>query len=119
MSINVERIGETLVVEHYAEDISDAHHCRVVSVSDFLNQRLGQATINVTWELVVEPSDHGGIMFTNRVIAHTADALEELLGAAGVKVEMVHDSMQDNAAAHDAEETPLFARNIAARCGRA
>lgn len=115
MSINVERIGETLLFEHYVEDISEAHHCRVVSVSDFLNDRLGQATINVTWELIVEPADGSGVTFTNRVIAHTTDDLEELLNAAGVKVEMVRDSMQQNAAAHNAEETPLFARNIAAR----
>lgn len=119
MSINVERIGETLLFEHYVEDISEAHHCRVVSVSDFLNDRLGRATISVTWELLVEPADGGGVTFTNRVIAHTTDALQELLDAAGVKVETVRDSMQQNAAAHNAEETPLFARNIAARFSRA
>jgi hypothetical protein len=119
MSINIERIGETLLFEHYVEDISEAHHCRVVSVSDFLNDRLGQATINVTWELLAEPAEHAGVTFTNRVLAHTTDALEELLGVAGVRVEMVRDSMQQNAAAHNAEETPLFARNIAERFGKA
>lgn len=119
MSIKIERIGQTLLFEHYGEDISEAHHCRVVSLSDFLNDRLGQATINVTWELLVQPADRGGVTFTNRVLAHTTDALEELLDAAGVSVEMVHDSMQQNAAAHNAEETPLFARNIAARFGEA
>jgi hypothetical protein len=67
----------------------------------------------------VQPADRGGVTFTNRVLAHTTDALEELLDAAGVSVEMVHDSMQQNAAAHNAEETPLFARNIAARFGEA
>jgi hypothetical protein len=118
MSINVERIGETLLFEHYAEDISEAHHCRVVSLSDFLNHRLGQATIHVTWELLVEPADPGGVTFTNRIIAHTTGALEELLDAAGVTVEMVRDSMHQNAAAHNAEETPLFARDITTRFDR-
>ncbi len=117
--LSLERIGESLLFEHYVEDISEAHHCRVVSVSDLLNDQLGQTTINVTWELAVEPADRGGVWFTNRVIAHTTDALEALLDGAGVTVEMVRDSMQQNAAAHNAEETPLFARNIAARFGTA
>ena len=119
MSINIERIGETLLFEHYVEDISDAHRCRVVSVSDFLNERLGQATISVTWELTVAQASSGGVTFTNRVIAHTTDALQELLDAAGVQVEMIRDAMRQNAAAHNAEETPLFARNIATRFAEA
>jgi hypothetical protein len=115
MSINIEKIGETLLFEHYVEDISNPDHCRVVSISDFLNDRLGQATIQVTWELKVATDNQGGSTLTNRITAHTTDALEELFAQAGVSVAALRGAMHDNAAAHNAEETPLFAANIARR----
>src|SRR5262249_45124100 len=34
MSINVEVIGGTLMVQHYVADVHEPHHCRMVSLSD-------------------------------------------------------------------------------------
>jgi hypothetical protein len=42
MSINVERIGETLTIQQYVAEIDEKHHCRMVSMSDAFstNRRL-------------------------------------------------------------------------------
>jgi hypothetical protein len=34
MSINVEMIGGSIVVQHYVEDIAEKHHIRLISLSD-------------------------------------------------------------------------------------
>src|SRR5262245_33642230 len=34
MSINVEVIGGTLMVQHYVAEVYEPHHCRMVSLSD-------------------------------------------------------------------------------------
>ena len=36
MSINVEMIGGSIVVQHYVEDIAEKHHIRLISLSDTL-----------------------------------------------------------------------------------
>ena len=37
MSINVEVIGGTLMVQHYVAEVHEPHHCRMVSLSDVQN----------------------------------------------------------------------------------
>jgi hypothetical protein len=53
MSLNVEEIGGSLVVEHY-EDISEKQHCRVISTSDVFVQG-SRTTVHVVWDLSVTP----------------------------------------------------------------
>ena len=54
MSLNVEEIGGSLVVEHYVEDISEKQHCRVISTSDVFVQG-SRTTVHVVWDLSVTP----------------------------------------------------------------
>jgi hypothetical protein len=37
MSINVETIGDTLVVQHYVGEVREPHFCRMVSISDSIS----------------------------------------------------------------------------------
>lgn len=66
MSLNVEKIAENLMVQHYVEDISDRDHCRVDSISDSYMQN-EHSKIGVTWELMVTKVAEASCEFSNLV----------------------------------------------------
>jgi hypothetical protein len=114
MSINVERPGGTLLVQHYVEDASSRDRCRVVSLSDALTP-MGPSTYGVAWTVRVEPAAGGGSTFFNQVrVVATKDFLA-LLAKNGVPLEAAAANAQQVVDAHNAEETPLFAANLAAK----
>lgn len=112
MSINVEQVADTLLVQHYVEDICNQDHCRVNSLSDSFSPA-GRTKLNVTWELRVKKISDTACEFSNRVIVSpTADFLN-LLEAVPIKdVAPVKNQMAQNVQAHNEEETPLFAKDI-------
>ena len=57
MSINVEIIGGSMIVEHYVETLGSKSHLILDSTSDVFTPN-GRTTIHVTWELSVK--DVGG-----------------------------------------------------------
>jgi len=120
MSINVERIGR-LIVQHYVEDIALRDRCRLVSVSDAFGPAMtDHGRIGVMWEFAVEPIDAATTKFINHVRVTAVDGHEEALHRQGVALEAVQQRMQSVLAPHNAEETPLFAKDIErkARAGR-
>jgi hypothetical protein len=50
MSINVETIGDALVVQHYVAETREPHLCRMVSISDSISP-VGRTRLQVIWEL--------------------------------------------------------------------
>src|ERR1700722_17790175 len=50
MSINVETIGDALVVQHYVAEIHEPQLCRMVSISDSISPA-GRTRLQVIWEL--------------------------------------------------------------------
>src|SRR5277367_2136918 len=50
MSINVETIGDALVVQHYVAEIHEPALCRMVSISDAINKN-GRTKVEVEWTL--------------------------------------------------------------------
>jgi hypothetical protein len=52
MSINVEMVGETLMIQHYIGEITEPHLCRMVSLSDAFTPN-GRTKVQVLWELSV------------------------------------------------------------------
>lgn len=50
MSINVETIGEALMVQHFVAEVSEPHFCRLISVSDAITRR-GRTKVHLIWEL--------------------------------------------------------------------
>jgi hypothetical protein len=111
MSLNVEEIGGSLVVEHYVEDIAEKQHCRVASTSDvFANGN--RTTVHVVWELIAKPLSDIGCAFTNVVLVHTTDDYENFLEKSGITFEQAKAALASAVEAHNAEETPLFAGSI-------
>lgn len=115
MSLNVEKVADTLLIQHYVEDISEKQLCRVHSVSDSFSA-MGNTTLGVVWEVSVKPINNNSCELSNRVVTLQTEQFAELLRAvnatdwASVKMRM-----GQNVAVHNAEETPLFAKDIEAK----
>ena len=52
MSINVEILGGSLMVQHYVEEIGQPDHVRLVSISDLFTPT-GRTKMGVNWDLSV------------------------------------------------------------------
>ncbi|MBL0742685.1 hypothetical protein [Chryseolinea lacunae] len=112
MSLNVELIGGTLLVQHYVEDISLSDHCRVNSISDSISAA-GNTTLGITWELKIRKVNDDSCELTNRVVVNFTDAFLTLLQHANITdLEPVKLRMAENVKAHNHEETPRFASDI-------
>ena len=66
MSINVEVIGGSLIVQHYVEDVATPDHLRLTSRSDLFTPT-GRTKIDVVWDLRVRKIDDQSCEFTNTV----------------------------------------------------
>lgn len=111
VSINVEKVGN-LIISHYNEDVSERDHCRVVSISDVLTPQGGRTTSRITWELKATALDNGRCEFLNRVAVHATPEFHKFLAENKVDIEQAKAAMVRDLEAHNAEETPLFARSI-------
>ncbi len=56
MSINVEVIGGSMIVQHYVEETGEPHHLQLVSRSDLFTPA-GRSRIDVVWDLRVRRID--------------------------------------------------------------
>lgn len=111
VSINVEQPGDTLMVQHYVEDVAGRDRCRVVSRTDAMSP-LGRTEWQVTWEVTTTPIDATTCEFTNHFHVEASDAFLALLKANGVSIDQVGEAAQKVADQHNEEETPLFALDI-------
>jgi hypothetical protein len=114
MSINVERIGDGLVVQHYIGEITEKHHCRMVSRSDVYG-RNGRTKIRVIWEQRVKPIDDRRCEYSSRVVAFTTSEYMTSLEKHGITLEEATAARQAAASSHQQRETPLFARSLERR----
>ena len=111
MSINVEVIGGTLMVQHYVAEVHEPHHCRMVSLSD-VQTPTGWTKIWVIWELSVTELDSASCRYTNQVLSYPTPAFLETLEVAGISFK---DSAADRQAAtddHNRRETALYAQSL-------
>jgi len=111
MSINVEVIGGSLMVQHYVEKLGRKDHLILESVSDVFTPA-GRTTINVTWELRVKPLADGTCEFTNHVQSSATDEMLSFLERQGIPFEIFRTQRQPMSIAHNKGETPLFAASI-------
>ncbi len=117
MSLNVETIGGNLMVQHYVEDIADKHHVRLLSTSDVIGPS-GRTKSGVVWELTVRALDAQSCELTNHVIGKTTPEYWEHLGKSGVPFDVARQAQDIASAAHNAQETPLFAKSMEAKALR-
>ncbi len=111
MSINVEIIGGSLMVQHYVEKVGEKHHVVLESVSDVFTPS-GRTTIHVQWEFSVKAIDGGRCEFTNRVRSRATEDLLSLLDRQGIPLDAFRTQRQPMSIAHNRGETPLFAQSI-------
>ena len=111
MSINVETIGGSLMVQHYVETLGEKHHLILDSDSDVFTPT-GRVTIHVTWELSVKEIDKDRCEFTNRVQSFGTPEMLGSLDRQGIPFEIFKTQRQPMSIAHNKGETPLFAASI-------
>ncbi|MBY5567712.1 hypothetical protein HFO55_10700 [Rhizobium leguminosarum] len=111
MSINVETIGGSLMVQHYIETLGEKDHLILDSNSDVFTPS-GRTTIHVTWELSAKRIDEARCEFTNRVRSYATDEMLGFLDRQGIPFDIFRTQRQPMSIAHNKGETPLFAASI-------
>src|SRR5215469_16030986 len=66
MSINVEVLGGSPMVQQYVEEIGEPHHPRLISNSDVFTPT-GRVKVDVSWDLRVKRIDDSTCEFANMV----------------------------------------------------
>ena len=111
VSINVEQPGDTLMVQHYVEDVAERDRCKVVSRTDAFTP-LGRTLWQVIWQVSVRAIDANSSEFTNHFEVEATEGFLALLQSHGVTLEQIAPVAQQKADEHNEEETPLFAADI-------
>jgi len=112
MSINVEKVADNLLIQHYIEEIGKRKHCKLNSISDSISP-LGKTKLGVTWELKIMPlSNDRCEIINNVVVTATPDFLVLLKSLGIVDFNDVKKEMLKHLEIHNNEETPLFASDI-------
>jgi len=111
MSINVETIGGSLMVQHYVETLGEKDHLILESVSDIVTPT-GRTTIHVLWELSVKRIDDQTCEFTNHVRSRATEEFKTFLDRQGIPFDVFRAQRQPMSIAHNKGETPLFAASI-------
>lgn len=111
MSINVETIGGSLMVQHYVETLAEKHHLILESVSEIFTPT-GRTTIHVLWELNAKRIDDRTCEFTNHVRSRATEEFKTFLDRQGIPFDVFRAQRQPMSIAHNQGETPLFASSI-------
>jgi hypothetical protein len=111
MSINVEMIGATLMIQHYVAEVATATLCRMVSISDAFTPN-GRTRVQVIWTLSVKRIDDRSCEYTNSVVAHPTVEFMEFIAKHNISFEEAAAARQRDGGDHNRRETPLFAASI-------
>jgi hypothetical protein len=111
MSINVEVIGGSLMVQHYVETLGKKDHLILDSVSDVFTPT-GRTTINVRWELRAQAIDGGRCESTNRVRSTATKEFPTFLDRHSIPFDVFRAQRQPMSIAHSRGGTPHFAASI-------
>ena len=111
VSINVEEIGGTLMIQHYVAEILQPHHTRLVSISE-TQSPTGWQTVQVVWDITVTALGDDMATFTNKVTARPTRSLLKRLEEAGVTFEQAAAARAAATARHNAVETPNYAASV-------
>ena len=114
MSINVETIGEALMVQHFVAEVSEPHFCRLISVSDAITRR-GRTKVHLKWELSTKKIDNDTCEYSNHIHATATDEFLTFIDKNGITFEQARLARQQASDSHNREETPNFAKSIERR----
>lgn len=111
MSINVEILGGSVMVQHYIEEIGKPDHLRLVSKSDIFTPT-GRVKVGVIWDLSVRKIDDKTCEFTNFVHSSFTPELLDFIAGQGIPREFFQAARRPISEAHNRQETPCFAKSI-------
>ena len=111
MSINVEVIGGSVIVEHYVEEIAQPDHLRLISQSDLFTPN-GRTKIEVIWDLSVRRISDESCELTNTVHSSATPEMLDFLARQGLAFDAFRAARRPHSEAHNRQETPLFAKSI-------
>jgi len=111
MSINVEVIGGTPVVQHYVEQVAEKHHLVFDSISDLFTTA-GRTRILVEWGLSVRSLGPDKCEFTNHVRTRATEEFLDFLARQGIPFDIFRAQREPMTTAHNKQETPMFAASI-------
>jgi hypothetical protein len=111
MSINVEILGGSMIVQHCVEEIGQPDHLRLVSTSDVFTPA-GRMKIGVIWDLAARKIDDNTCEFTNTVQSSATPELLDFLGKQGIPLDVFRSARKPVSEAHNQQETPMFAISI-------
>ena len=111
MSINVEMVGKTLMIQHYVAEVKTPSLCRMVSTSDAFTSN-GRTRVQVIWTLSARRIDEQSCEYTNSVIAHPTAEFMDFIARHKVSFEDAAAARQRDGGDHNRRETPLFAGSI-------
>ena len=114
MSINVETIGEALMVQHFVAEVSEPHFCRLISVSDAITRR-GRTKVHLIWELSTKKIDNDTCEYSNHIHATATDEFLTFIDKNGITFDQARLARQQASDSHNREETPNFAKSIERR----
>src|SRR5271154_3315129 len=86
MSINVETIGDALIVQHCVAEVKESALCRMVSISDAINNN-GYTTVKVEWTLSARKIDDQTTEYTNYIHASASDEFMAFIQENGITLE--------------------------------
>src|SRR5215475_5517039 len=111
MSINVESIGGSLMVQQYVEMLGRKDHLLLDSESDVFTPT-GRTHMHVTWELSVKEVGKGKCECTNRVRSYATEEMLTFLARQEIPFDQFRTQRQPASIAHNQGETPLFAASL-------
>jgi putative intracellular protease/amidase len=114
MSINVETIGDALVVQHYVAEVQQPHFCRMVSISDSISPA-GRTKLRVVWELSAKRIDDHRCEYSNQIHSTATTQTLVFLREHNIPLDTAREARQRASHAHNLEETPNFAKSIERR----
>lgn len=114
MSINVETIGEALMVQHFVAEVTEPHFCRLISTSDAITMK-GRTKVHLLWELSAKKIDDHRCKYSNHIHATATDEFLVFIEKNGIAFEQAKAARQQASDSHNREETPNFAKSIERR----
>lgn len=111
MSINVEMIGQTLMIQHYVAETATPSLCRMVSISDAFTPN-GRTRVQIIWTLSIKAIDAHSCEYTNSVVGHPTQEFMDFIAAHNITWEAAAAGRQHDGGDHNRRETPLFAASI-------
>ncbi|GAB2629793.1 ester cyclase [Prescottella soli] len=114
LAIGVETFGDALMIHHFVGEVTEPHHCRLVSTSEAVAAE-GRTTVEVIWELRAEPTADGRCAVTDRIAVIPTGDYFAFLDHHGITFEDAAAACHTACSDHNRRETPLLAASIARR----